>query len=72
MTRPMKASDPSGRAVNVASLVVLDQPGELCTVCNIKPSAAAGRLSRCLDCLRADVDLERQQARRAKGESEGA
>ena len=32
----------------------------LCSVCGVKPRGAGGRLTRCLDCLRADVDRERQ------------
>jgi GTP cyclohydrolase III len=32
----------------------------LCSVCGAKPRGADGRLTRCLDCLKADVDRERQ------------
>jgi hypothetical protein len=32
----------------------------LCSVCGAKPRGAGGRLTRCLDCLKADVDRERQ------------
>jgi len=33
----------------------------LCSVCEVKPPGAGGRLTRCLDCLKADVDRERQR-----------
>ena len=32
----------------------------LCSVCRVKSRGAGGRLARCLDCLKADVDRERQ------------
>ena len=34
--------------------------GRLCSVCGGKPRGAGGRLTRCLACLKADVDRERQ------------
>jgi hypothetical protein len=35
--------------------------GMFCSVCGIKPRGCGGRLTRCLECLKADVDRERQQ-----------
>jgi hypothetical protein len=33
----------------------------LCTVCYAKPRGAGGKLSRCLDCLRSDVESLRKE-----------
>jgi hypothetical protein len=32
----------------------------LCGVCGVKPRGAGGKLTRCLACLKADVDRERR------------
>jgi hypothetical protein len=57
-----------GKSVSRLDIAVEREQGQLCTVCHVKPRAAGGKLSRCLDCLRADVDKERQQreVRKAK------
>jgi hypothetical protein len=73
MTRatPLKALGDTARAVDIASLVKGDQT-DLCNVCRTNPRAAGGKLTRCLQCLRRDVDVERQQreARKARAEQE--
>ena len=67
MTRAaaLKTSADSIRAVDYISLSDLDQAATaakaLCSVCHAKPRAAGGKMTSCLDCLRADVDVERQQ-----------
>lgn len=67
MTRAaaLKTSADSVRAVDYISLSDLDQAATaakaLCSVCHAKPRAAAGKLTRCLDCLQRDVEVERQQ-----------
>ena len=33
----------------------------ICCVCHAKPRAAGGKLTRCLDCLQRDVEVDRQQ-----------
>jgi hypothetical protein len=55
---PLKAF---GKSVNPLDIAVAPDKAQLCTVCHVKPRAAGGKLSRCLDCLRADVEKERQQ-----------
>ena len=50
-----------GKSVSPLDIVVEPGPSQLCTVCRVNPRAAGGKLSRCLDCLRADVEKERQQ-----------
>jgi hypothetical protein len=69
MTRTLKAT---GNAFRIASLDELDQPDALCSVCNIRPRAAGGKLSCCLRCLQAAVNVERKEreARQARAREE--
>jgi hypothetical protein len=39
----------------------LAKPSALCAVCGVRPRGAGGKLTRCLDCLKADVDLDRRR-----------
>jgi len=52
-------------SIHVASPIELDTAARsldmLCIACRVKPRGAGGRLTRCLECLKADVDRERQQ-----------
>jgi hypothetical protein len=34
-------------------------PVQACATCGINPRACSGALSRCIDCLKASVDVER-------------
>lgn len=62
---PLQAFGNGARRLDIA---VEPGQGQFCTVCHVKARAAGGKLSCCLDCLRADVEKERQQreARKAK------
>lgn len=70
MTRTLKAT---GNNFRIVPLAELDQADALCSVCNVRPRGAGGRLSKCLECLRHGVQLERDQREaraRAREEAE--
>ena len=65
----MAVREPDALTTGAASTVppvITTGPPDLCTTCHVNPRHAHGRLSRCLDCVRAEAE----RARNARAEAE--